>query len=52
MSVPSLTVIAPAYNSEDCLDRALIMLVGCGDELEAIIVSDGPKDHTMEIADE
>ena len=36
MSVPLLTVIVPAYNSEDYLDRALTTLVGYGDELEAI----------------
>ena len=43
MSAPLLTVIVPAYNSEDYLDRALTTLVGYGDELEAIIVNDGSK---------
>ena len=52
MSVPLLTVIVPAYNSEDYLDRALTTLVGYGDELEVIIVNDGSKDRTAEIADE
>ena len=52
MSAPLLTVIVPAYNSEDYLDRALTTLVGYGDELEAIIVNDGSKDRTAEIADE
>ena len=52
MSAPLLTVIVPAYNSEDYLDRALTTLVGYGDELEAIIVNDGSKDRTTEIADE
>ena len=52
MSVPLLTVIVPAYNSEDYLDRALTTLVGYGDELEAIIVNDGSKDRTAQIADE
>ena len=28
MSAPLLTVIVPAYNSEDYLDRALTTLVG------------------------
>ena len=51
MSAPLLTVIVPAYNSEDYLDRALTTLVGYGDELEAIIVNDGSKDRTAEIAD-
>ncbi len=46
MSTPLLTVIVPAYNSEDYLDRALTTLVGYGDELEAIIVNDGSKDRT------
>ena len=52
MSAPLLTVIVPAYNSEDYLDRALTTLVGYGDELEAIVVNDGSKDRTAEIADE
>ena len=52
MSTPLLTVIVPAYNSEDYLDRALTTLVGYGDELEAIIVNDGSKDRTAQIADE
>ena len=52
MSAPLLTVIVPAYNSEDYLDRALTTLVGYGDELEAIIVNDGSKDATAQIADE
>ena len=52
MSAPLLTVIVPAYNSEDYLDRALTTLVGYGDELEAIIVNDGSKDRTAQIADE
>ena len=52
MSAPLLTVIVPAYNSEDYLDRALTTLVGYGDELEAIIVNDGSKDRTGQIADE
>ncbi|WP_073983170.1 AEC family transporter [Actinomyces bouchesdurhonensis] len=52
MSAPLLTVIVPAYNSEDYLDRALTTLVGYGDELETIIVNDGSKDNTAQIADE
>ena len=52
MSTPLLTVIVPAYNSEDYLDRSLTTLVGYGDELEAIIVNDGSKDRTAQIADE
>ena len=52
MRAPLLTVIVPAYNSEDYLDRALTTLVGYGDELEAIIVNDGSKDRTAQIADE
>ena len=52
MSTPLLTVIVPAYNSEDYIDRALTTLVGYGDELEAIIVNDGSKDRTAQIADE
>ena len=51
MSAPLLTVIVPAYNSEDYLDRSLTTLVGYGDELEAIIVNDGSKDRTAQIAE-
>lgn len=48
---PLLTVIVPAYNSQDYLDRCLRTLVGYGTELEVVIVNDGSRDRTAEIAD-
>lgn len=47
---PLLTVVIPSYNSQDYLDRALESVVGF-DEVEAIIVNDGSRDATAEIAD-
>lgn len=51
-STPLLTVIVPAYNSQDYLDRALSSLVGYGEELEVIIVNDGSSDDTARMADD
>ncbi|MDO4259855.1 MAG: glycosyltransferase family 2 protein [Actinomycetaceae bacterium] len=48
---PLLSVIVPAYNSQDYLDRALQSLVGYGDEVEVLIVNDGSSDKTAEMAD-
>lgn len=44
-----LTVVVPSYNSEAYLDRCLSHLVAT-DELEVIIINDGSKDRTLEIA--
>lgn len=52
MPAPLLTVIVPSYNSQDYLDRAMTSLVGYGDEVEVIVVDDGSKDATGEIADD
>ncbi|WP_022868373.1 glycosyltransferase family 2 protein [Schaalia vaccimaxillae] len=49
---PLLTVIVPSYNSQDYLDRAMTTLVGYNDEVEVIIVNDGSKDRTAQIADD
>lgn len=51
-SQPLLSVIVPAYNSQDYLDRALATLVDYNDEVEVLIVNDGSKDDTARIADE
>ncbi|QPK80567.1 glycosyltransferase family 2 protein [Schaalia sp. ZJ405] len=48
---PLLTVVVPAYNSQDYLDRAMTTLVDYGDDVEVIIVDDGSKDNTAQLAD-
>lgn len=50
-AAPLLTVIVPAYNSQDYLDRCLRTLTGYGAGLEVVIVNDGSKDNTATIAD-
>ncbi len=42
----------PSYNSEDYLYRAVESLLPAGDEAEIIIIDDGSKDRTGQIADE
>lgn len=51
-AVPLLSVIVPAFNSEDYLDRSLRSLIGFGDSLEVIVVDDGSTDSTHAMADE
>ncbi|WP_175954109.1 glycosyltransferase [Schaalia sp. Marseille-Q2122] len=48
---PLLTVIVPAYNSQEYLDRCLRTLVGYGTDLEIVVVNDGSRDRTAQIAD-
>ncbi|WP_448631373.1 glycosyltransferase family 2 protein [Cellulomonas soli] len=48
---PLLTVIVPAYNSQDYLHRCLDTLVGAGARLEVIVVDDGSTDGTAALAD-
>lgn len=45
-----LSVVVPSYNAEKYLDRSIPSLVVCGDEVEVIIVNDGSKDNTLQIA--
>ncbi|MBP5216625.1 MAG: glycosyltransferase family 2 protein [Bacilli bacterium] len=46
-----LTIVIPAYNSEEFLDYCLgSLLIGLDEELEVIVVNDGSKDKTSEIA--
>lgn len=45
-----LTIAIPSYNSEDYLQNALDSLVHSIEDLDVIIVNDGSKDRTLEIA--
>ena len=55
-SIKVLTIIIPSYNMEACLTRALRSLVmddlGLIQALDVIIINDGSKDRTSEIAHE
>lgn len=46
-----LSVAVPCYNSADYMDRCIESLLKAGDEVEILIVNDGSKDRTGEIAD-
>ncbi|MDO5519202.1 MAG: glycosyltransferase family 2 protein [bacterium] len=46
-----LTVAIPCYNSEAYMSHAIETLLTGGEEVEIIIVNDGSKDRTKEIAD-
>lgn len=48
----TLSIVVPAYNSENYLSKCLDPLVIGGDEVEVIIVNDGSTDNTEEIAKE
>lgn len=45
-----LSIAVPCYNSEAYIDRCLESLLTGGDRIEIIIVNDGSKDRTEEIA--
>lgn len=47
-----LTIAIPSYNSEDYLHNAVESLLPGGDQVEILIVDDGSKDNTAQIADE
>ena len=48
-----LSIIIPSYNSEEYLANCLdSLLIGVNDKIEVIVVNDGSKDRTSEIAHE
>ncbi len=47
-----LSIAIPSYNSQDYLAHAVESLLPGGDEVEILIVNDGSKDGTAQIADE
>ncbi|MBQ8159267.1 MAG: glycosyltransferase family 2 protein [Clostridia bacterium] len=47
-----LSIAIPSYNSQDYLSHAVESLLPGGEEVEILIVNDGSKDRTAEIADE
>ncbi len=46
-----LTIAIPCYNSEDYMENCIKSLLPGGDDVEILIVDDGSKDMTPEIAD-
>lgn len=46
-----LTVTIPCYNSQDYMEHCIDTLLTGGDDVEILIVDDGSKDATAEIAD-
>lgn len=47
-----LSIAIPSYNSQEYLHHAVESLLPGGDEVEILIVNDGSKDRTAEIADD
>lgn len=46
-----LTFAIPCYNSEDYMEKCIESILPGGEEIEILIVDDGSKDRTAEIAD-
>ncbi len=46
-----LSIVVPCYNSEAYMEHCVETLLAGGDEVEILIIDDGSKDHTPEIAD-
>ncbi len=47
-----LTFAIPSYNSQDYMEHCIETLLPGGDDVEILIVDDGSKDRTAEIADD
>lgn len=47
-----LTFAIPSYNSQDYMEHCIESLLPGGDDVEILVVDDGSKDRTAEIADE
>ena len=45
-----LTLAVPAYNAGSFLHQCLDTLVDAGSALEVLVVNDGSKDNTLEVA--
>ncbi len=45
-----ISIVVPSYNSENYLDKCVQSLLVGGEDVEIIIVNDGSKDSTLEIA--
>ena len=46
-----LSVATPCYNSQDYMEHCVQTLLSGGDDVEILIVNDGSKDKTAEIAE-
>ena len=46
-----ITFCVPCYNSQDYMEKCLESLLPGGDKIEILIIDDGSKDRTAEIAD-
>ena len=46
-----VTFAVPCYNSQEYMDKCIESLLPGGDEVEIVIVDDGSKDNTAQIAD-
>ena len=47
-----LSIIIPCYNSENYMKYCIESLLPGGDDVEILIINDGSKDKTAEIAEE
>ena len=46
-----LTVTVPCYNSQDYMEKCVESLLTGGERVEILIIDDGSKDRTGQIAD-
>ena len=46
-----LSVAIPSYNSQDYMEKCIRSLLPAGEDIEIIVVNDGSKDNTAQIAD-